>query len=442
VLPDVTAVIRNGVPVTATAVGGDQRLVFTNPGSPTGAVPAFHVEPVSLSRIPGRGYSMYGGALAFVSLEQSGQVVTNLGSLREASVTDFASNPMLAGFDGTKPWQLVVTMGSDTVGSVTVRLDLPAVTVVPVTSGKPIVVRFAQVSDYARLTIANRGGQRVLVRVQSNTAAATYQLLDATGTVDPPYYSYGDWQGFFTQSPPGPSTLLVQSGGVTGSVVVTVLLVTDPVYAFADGQQRTVSWTTEQNPRITVTVPDTGSSAQARVALEITKVSGTGWGSIQPVLENSWWGSAGLGSITEGTPTVLQTFSLAPGSYSILLDPPTSASGSLVVRLRLVTDVTATAISGQAVPVVVSAPEQVSTVSLPPPATAVAKLAWEVEQSTLPLTLQYTDPYTGQVTTAALPKGKSEGVIAVNYYPGMSYTVVLRSVGLTTGRFTLTLKAK
>lgn len=446
VLADVVRPLSSGVPVTVSAVGGRQRLVFTHAGTAGGAVPGFHLSDIALTKLPGLP-NPGGSAAVTAAIEQGGQVVANLGTVVEGTTAaDYPSTLTLPGFDGTKAWQLVVTTSYNTTATLTVRLDLPTVTVLPVTSGRPVTLRFAHSYDYARLTFTTVAGQRPMVRLRANRAGATYQLLDAAGNVVPTVPAQDEWQGFESSSPEGPLTqpltLVVQPGGSTGSVEVTVLLVTDPTYTFTDGQQRTVSWTTEQNPKLTFTVPDPGFYPGAKVALEVTRTTGTGWTTIQPVLSGPYMAPETMPVITAGTTSVsTSAASLTPGTYTISLDPATSGSGSLLVRLRVVHDYTASVQSGQYVTVPVTAPEQVSTVSLTT-SSVPRRVSWSVRQATLPLTLEYTDPATGVTSTSAITKATAEGVLPVNPDPFATYSVVVKPIGLTTGSFKLELTAR
>lgn len=446
VLADVVRPISSGVPVTASAVGGRQRLVFTHAGTAGSAVPGFHLSDIALTKLPGLP-DPTGLTAVTVAIEQDGQVVANLGTISEGTASaDYPSTLTLPGFDGTKAWQLVITTWYNTTATLTVRLDLPTVTVVPVTSGRPVTVRFAHGYDYSRLTFTTVAGQRPMVRLRANTAQATYQLIDAAGNVVPTVPTQDEWQGFESSSPEGPLTqpltLVVQSGGGTGSVEVTVLLVTDPTYAFTNGQQRTVSWTTEQNPKLTFSVPDPGFAPGAKVALEVTRTTGTRWTTIQPALAGPYGPLETMPAITAGTTSVsTSTPSLAPGTYTIALDPPTSGSGSLLVRLRVVRDYTGSVQSGQTVTVPVTAPEQVSTVSLT--TTSVPRrVTWSVRQATLPLRLEYTNPATGVTTTSTITRANAQGVLPVNPDPYATYSVVVTPIGLTTGSFKLELTAR
>jgi len=236
-LKDVTTPLVNGSAVSASATSS-QRMVFTFPGAVGGPVPTFHLDGIKLDRNPGSNPSpAYPGAS--LTLEQGETIVqtfTTLGTGR--STVDLPASSIVTGFDGAKPWQLVVTPNSVTLGSVNVTATMPKIDVVPVGSGQRATATFAAATDQTKLTFDNPKGSRVLVRLESDTVNAKYELRSADGRLYDPAPATDEWHGFTDPAPSGPLTLTVLSGGGAGSVVVTVLLVNDPTVALTVGHER------------------------------------------------------------------------------------------------------------------------------------------------------------------------------------------------------------
>lgn len=433
-LADVTVPLTNGKAATGSTAAPLQRLVYAFSGAPGSTVPAFRLTGVKLTANPGA-VPVPSSLSATATLEQGGQVLTTYPTLTSTTTTADYPSTAVPGFDGTQPWQLVVTPAQNALATATVTASLPQLTVVPVTSGVRTTITFTAPTDRTRLTFTAPSGRRVLVRLQGDQVGATYVLRDADGRTYDSAPADDEWHPFAGE-PTGPLVLEISSGGGTGTVAVTVLLVSDPTIAMTPGLPRVVSWTAEQNPRLTFDLP---FGSNKRPVLLVTRTTGKGWTTIKPSLISSpTLPAEPMPVITAGRPSLSGYDTYLPqGTYPLVLDPQGSAAGSVTVTLLLVEDIQVNATVGHPVALRFTTPGQRAVVNVS--LDHEQSLGWVVTGSTVPSTLRFGSITQADAPTFTVPRGSSKGTLSAAALPPSSYTLTVTPNGLDVGRLSLTL---
>ncbi len=265
-------------------------------------------------------------------------------------------------------YTILVDPQATATGSATLTLyDVPADTSAstsPGSSGSSVTTTVP--GQNARVMFAGGAGQRVSVKVSGMTLSAAYvSVLNPGGSTLAPAIYVGTSGGFVdTRSLPstGTYTIVVDPQGMaTGSATVTVYDVPpDPVAAGSPGGPGIGVTTTVpgQNAKVTFT-----GTAGRRLSIRLTSVS---MSSAQVSLVRPDGSTLGATAYVGTAGGFLDATALpASGTYSVLVDPQGTATGSMTLALYDVpTDASATASTGgPAVTVATTVPGQNAGVS-------------------------------------------------------------------------------
>jgi len=237
-LTDVTASLVLGRATTAVATLPGQNVVFSVPAIGGSTPPAFRVSGVSMTAPLSSG-----PAAAQVQLRRSGGSFESLADL-SPTTTALIHNPQ-GSYDPAQSGQLVITPSENTTVALTVTMVRSKVTTVAVTPGRPTKVTFANPGDCTVLTFAATGGKWVaVVESQLTVQPVQTELTRATGG---PYFHMGTISPNYDEFGPaldaGPAAVTVSAPGVSsGSLVVTLYLVADPVQAVTADRDVRVEW--------------------------------------------------------------------------------------------------------------------------------------------------------------------------------------------------------
>src|SRR5215211_7866418 len=261
----------------------------------------------------------------------------------------------------TGTYSVVVDPQSYEAGSVTLRLyDVPPdATGAIVANGPPVTLSLSVPGQNGLLVFDGTAGQRISVRLSGVTigtsvcCSSRVSILkpDGTSVVSP--VSFGTTGGFIdarTLPVTGAYTIVIDpmtsnTGGVTATVADVPADITGPIVA--DGTPTTVGVTAAgQNARLTFT----GAAAQ-RVSLQITASCCAGKVSIlrpdaTALAPATTFGAAGVFVDSLTLP--------GAGTYTVLVDPDTSAIGSITLKLFTVPPDAAAAIVPGGAPVTVT----------------------------------------------------------------------------------------
>jgi hypothetical protein len=343
----------------------------------------------------------------------------------------------------TGTYTIVVDPQGASTGSVTLTLyDVPADVSGTIVAGGPAVTVTTDIpGQNARLSFAGTAGQRVSLKVGPTCCTTRVSILKPSGSTLVST-TFGTSGGFIdTTALPVSGTYTVvldPQGGTTGSLTTTLYDVPADVSApiVAGGAPATVATSTPgQNARLTFS----GGAGQ-RVSLQLSDSCCTAQVSLlRP-------DGTTLASITTfGSGGFLDTTTLpSTGTYTILVDPLGSATGSMTLTLFDVpADVTGSIVAGgPTVRVTVSTPGQNARLTFT--GTAGQRVSLELTNVTIGSSVGGTKVSIlkpdGSTLVAPLSFGTAGGLVDATTLPATgTYTIVVDPQGANTGGATLAL---
>ena len=267
----------------------------------------------------------------------------------------------------TGTYTILVDPQSSSIGSATVTLyDVPADPSTPITSGgAPVTVTTTIPGQNAKLTFAGTANRRIslgITGVTIGTSASSSIKVSITkpdGTVLVAATSFGTNGGFIdTKSLPttGTYTILVdpQSSAIGSATLRLYDVLADPTSSITPGGAPVTVTTTipGQNAKLTF-----AGTAGQRISLKVSGVTiGTSTTASVKVSITRPDGSALIGATTLGTNGAyfdVKSLSLT-GTYTILVDPQGTATGSATLQLYDVPADTTTPVTAGGAPVTVT----------------------------------------------------------------------------------------
>ena len=319
---DIAGTITAGTPITVTTTTAGQNARYTFSGT-TG-------QQISVSVTN----STYPGCLALTAsvLKPDG---TTLGSASTCGSADFVDSLTLP---TTGTYTVFIDPAGTSTGSATVLLTTFADILGTITVGTPITVTTTAAGQNARYTFSGTAGQQISVSVTSSTypgcLALTASVLKPDGTTLGSASTCGstDFVDSLTLPTTGTYTVFINpSGTSTGSATVLLSTFADISGTITAGTPVTVTTTTAgQNARYTfsgtagqqASVSLSGSTYPGCLALttSILKPDGSSLGSTSICSSTGSFGPLSLPST---------------GTYTVLVDPAGTNTGSVTVTLTL-----------------------------------------------------------------------------------------------------------
>ncbi len=423
---DAGAITPGGAPVTVTASvpGQDQRLTFNGT----------FAQRVSLNF---SGNSIPGSTSVALVKPDGTNVTSSTVSLNGTRYIDVQTLPVA----GT--YTIAVDPATTNVGSMTVQLydasDINAGAITP--GGDPVTVTSTSAGQTFRLNFNGTAGQRVSLNITGVTAAGTnvtIQNPDATTLATVSAGTAGAFIDAQTLPVTGAYTILVDPSSTnTGSATLTLYNVLADVTApvAAGGAPVTVTTTTPgQNARLTfsgtygqrVTLNFSGNTIPGTTSVYLIKPDGTNLTSSTVALN--------------GTRYIdVQTLPM-PGTYTILVDPATTNTGSMSVQLNDASDVAGGTITPGGAPVTVTTTVPGQSVRLSFNGTVGQRVSLRATSVTIPSsTLSIVNP-DGSALSAGVSVGAGGGFLDTQTLPTSgTYTALLDPSSTNTGSATLTL---
>jgi YD repeat-containing protein len=254
----------------------------------------------------------------------------------------------------TGTYTVLINPRTTNTGSISVTLlDMSDVTGTIAIGGPDVTVAIARANQNARLTFGGAAGQQVSVKVATGAVGSDVSILNSDGTTLAPPSFAGSTGGFIDQQTlpaTGTYTVLVDPRSTNiGSATLTLIDATDVggTIAIGDSTATVTIARPGQNVRLTFAA-NNGQQVSLRIGtgavgsdVSILNPDGT---TLAPV---SFAGSSG-GFIDQ------QTLPMS-GTYTILINPRSTNTGSMALTLIDATDVTGTiAIGGPSVTVTIA----------------------------------------------------------------------------------------
>jgi YD repeat-containing protein len=427
VFNDVTGTITAGTPITAstTLIGQNAKYTFSGTAG----------QQVSVNVTN----STYTGCLSLIVrvLNPDGSTLGSTGTCGSTLLVD----SLTLGSTGT--YTVVVDPQGITTGSATLLLTTFNDVTGTITAGTPITASTSLIGQNAKYTFSGAAGQQVSVTFTNSTYAGCFGLV--ISIVKPDGSTLGSSgtcsaTGFLdslTLPVAGTYTVLVNpQGTATGSVTVLLNIFADVTGAITAGTPVTATTTTAgQNASYTFS----GTTGQ-QVSVTFSNSTYTGcFGVVISIVkpDGSTLGSSGTCSTTG----FLDSLTLpVAGTYTVLVNPQGTTTGSVTVLLNSFNDVTGAITSGTPITVTTSTPGQNAQYTF----TGAAS-----QQASVSLT---SSTYTGcfaVVASIIKPDGSTLGSSGTCSTSGSlgpltlpvagTYTVLINPQGTTTGSATVTL---
>ncbi len=345
---DVTGTITLGTPVTATTTAPGQNARYTFSGTAG--------QQVSV-KVTGSTYPGCFGVTANL-LKPDG---TSLGSNSTCNgATAFVDSLTLP---STGTYTVLMDPSGTNTGSATVLLSVFADITGTITPGTAITVTTTAAGQNARYTFSGTAGQQISVQLTNSTYSGcfgvTAKILKPDGT------SLGsnstcNGSTAFVDSMTLPSTgtytvLIDPSGTNSGSVTVLLNVFADIVGTITPGTAVSVTTTTAgQNARYTFT----GTAGQ-QFSISLTNSTYSGCFGVTASLLKPDGTSLGSNSTCNGSTAFVDSMTLTvSGTYTVLIDPSGTNTGSVNVLLNNFTDISGTITPGTPITVTTSSAGQ------------------------------------------------------------------------------------
>jgi YD repeat-containing protein len=319
---DITGTTSIGTPLTVTTTGIGQNAFYTFSGTQGQQI------SVTISN------STYPGCIA-LSLSILKPDGSRLGSAGICGATGFIDSMTMP---STGTYTLVVDPGGQNTGSVTILINTFADITGTTSIGTPLTVTTTGIGQNAFYTFSGTQGQQISVTISNSTYPGCISL--SISILNPDGSRLGSTgicgaTGFIdsmTMPATGTYTLLVDPGGEnTGSVTILINTFADITGTISIGTPLTVTTTgIGQNARYTFSGTQ---GQQASVSLSNSTYSGCISLSVSILNpDGSRLGSTGIcGATGSINPAALPT----SGTYTILIDPGGTNTGSVTVALAL-----------------------------------------------------------------------------------------------------------
>ena len=224
----------------------------------------------------------------------------------------------------------------------------------PITiGGAPVTITVARAGQNARLTFGGNAGQKVTLQMATGAVGSDVSILNSDGTTLAGPTFVGSGGGTISQATlpvAGTYTVFVNPRTTnTGSMTLTLVDAGDVTGTITIG-----------GPDVTVTIPQPGQNARLSftgpVGQQVSLRTSTGVGSDVSILMPDGLTLQGPVFAGPSSSAFLDQVSLpVPGTYSVLVDPRSTNTGSLTLTLIDATDVTGAIAIGGA-PLVVTLP--------------------------------------------------------------------------------------
>jgi YD repeat-containing protein len=326
---DLSGTITIGTPLTVTTTGIGQNARYTFSGTSG--------QQISLTLTN----STYTGCIALATsiMKPDG---TNLGSTSICGGSGFIDSMTLP---VTGTYTVLVDPGGTATGSVTLQLNTFSDLSGTITIGTPLTVTTTGIGQNARYTFSGTAGQQISLTLTNSTYTGCIAL--ATSILKPDGTNLGSTSicgatGFIdsmTMPVTGTYTVLVDPGGTaTGSVTLQLNTFSDLSGTITIGTPLTVTTTgAGQNARYTFS----GTSGQ-QISLTLTNSTYTGCIALATSILKPDGTTLGSTSICGATGFIDSMTMPVTGTYTVLVDPGGTATGSVTLQLNTFSDLSGT----------------------------------------------------------------------------------------------------
>ena len=330
---DITGTITVGTPLTATTTVAGQNALYTFSGTAG--------QQMSMN-LTGNTYTGCNAVVVSI-LQPSGASVGSAGAC--TSGTGFMDSITLP---VTGTYTALVNPQGTTTGSVTVLLNnFGDINGGPVTFGTPFTATTTTAGQNARYTFSGTAGQQMSMNLTGNTYtgcnAVVVSILQPSGSSVGSAGACTNGTGFMDSiilPVTGTYTVLVNpQGTTTGSVTVLLNTFADITGTISVGTPLTATTTTAgQNALYTFS----GTAGQ-QISMNLTGNTYTGCNAVVVSILQPNGGSVGsAGACTSGTGFMDSIKLPVTGTYTALVNPQGTTTGSVTVLLNTFTDVTGT----------------------------------------------------------------------------------------------------
>jgi uncharacterized protein YhfF len=326
---DLGGTITIGTPLTVTTTGIGQNARYTFSGTAG--------QQISLTLTN----STYTGCIALATsiLKPDG---TNLGSTSICGASGFIDS-MTMPVTGT--YTVLVDPGGTATGSVTLQINTFSDISGTITIGTPLTVTTTGAGQRARYTFSGTAGQQISLTLTNSTYTGCIAL--ATSILKPDGTTLGSTSicgasGFIdsmTMPVTGTYTVLVDPGGTaTGSVTLQLNTFSDISGTITIGTPLTVTTTgIGQNARYTFS----GTAGQ-QISLTLTNSTYTGCIALATSILKPDGTTLGSTSICGASGFIDSMTMPVTGTYTVLVDPGGTATGSVTLQLNTFSDISGT----------------------------------------------------------------------------------------------------
>jgi YD repeat-containing protein len=326
---DLNGTITIGTPLTVTTTGIGQNARYTFSGTSG--------QQISLTLTN----STYTGCIALATsiLKPDG---TNLGSTSICGGSGFIDSMTLP---VTGTYTVLVDPGGTATGSVTLQLNTFSDLSGTITIGTPLTVTTTGIGQNARYTFSGTSGQQISLTLTNSTYSGCIAL--ATSILKPDGTTLGSTSicgatGFIdsmTMPVTGTYTVLVDPGGTaTGSVTLQLNTFSDLSGTITIGTALTVTTTgSGQNARYTFS----GTAGQ-QISLTLTNSTYAGCIALATSILKPDGTTLGSTSICGATGFIDSMTMPVTGTYTVLVDPGGTATGSVTLQLNTFSDLSGT----------------------------------------------------------------------------------------------------
>src|SRR6478609_3853856 len=428
---DVTGTIAFGTPITVTTTVAGQNARYT--------FSATAGQQVSLTLTN----STYTGCISLTTsiLKPDG---TSLGSTSLCGGATGFIDSMTVPVTGT--CTVLVDPGGTGAGSVTLQLNTFTDISGTIAIGTPLTVTTTGIGQNARYTFSATAGQQISLTLTNSTYAGcislTTSILKPDGTSLGSTSLCGGATGFIdsiTVPVTGTYTVLVDPGGTaTGSVTLQLNTFTDISGTITIGTPLTVTTTgIGQNARYTFS-----ATAGQQISLTLTNSTYAGCISLTTSILKPDGTSLGSTSLCGGATGFIDSITVpVTGTYTVLVDPGGTATGSVTLQLNTFTDISGTITIGTPLTVTTTGIGQNARYTFS--ATAGQQISLTLTNSTyagcISLTTSILKPDGTNLGSTSLCGGATGFIDSMTVPVTGTYTVLVDPGGTGTGGVTLQL---
>ncbi|MBZ5494423.1 MAG: IPT/TIG domain-containing protein [Acidobacteriia bacterium] len=428
---DVTGTMSVGTPVTATTTTAGQNALFTFSGT------AGQQLSMNLS-----GNTYTGCNAVVVSVLQSNG--TSLASTGICNGTTGFMDSFTLPADGT--YTVLVNPQGTTTGSVTMLLNTFGDISGTITVGVPLTVTTTGVGQNARYTFSGTLGQQLSMNLSGNTYvgcnAVVVSVLKSDGTSLASTGICNGATGFmdsFTLPAAGTYTVLVNpQGTTTGSVTLLLNTFTDISGTISVGTSLTATTTVAgQNARYTFS----GTLGQ-QLSMNLSGNTYAGCNAVVVSVLKSDGSSLASTGICNGSTGFMDSFTLpAADTYTVLVNPQGTTTGSVTLLLNTFTDVAGTISVGTPVTATTTVAGQNARYTFS--GTAGQQMSMNLSGNTYvgcnAVVISVLQPSGASVGSAGICNSTTGSLNSITLPTAGTYTILVDPQGTTTGSVTMLL---